>query len=92
MTLKQLRINKGLRQAKCADILQVSLRTYKRYESNEIAEIMDTKIVGWKRISSHRFRNYGTQKGWTRYVDDVNQNAEDGFRELTESEQQMLPF
>ena len=35
MTLKQLRINKGLRQAKCADILQVSLRTYKRYESNE---------------------------------------------------------
>ena len=64
----------------------------KRYESNEIAEIMDTKIVGWKRISSHRFRNYGTQKGWTRYVDDVNQNAEDGFRELTESEQQVLPF
>lgn len=53
---------------------------------------MDTKIIGWKRISSHRFRNYGTQKGWTRYVDDVNQNAEDGFRELTESEQQMLPF
>lgn len=34
MTLKQLRINKGLTQAKCADILQVSLRTYKRYESN----------------------------------------------------------
>ena len=64
----------------------------KRYESNEIAEIMDTKIVGWKRISSHRFRNYGTQKGWTRCVNDVNQNAEDGFRELTESEQQMLPF
>ena len=64
----------------------------KRYESNEIAEIMDTKIVGWKRISSHRFRNYGTQKGWTRCVNDVNQNAEDGFRELTESEQQVLPF
>lgn len=64
----------------------------KRYESNEIAEIMDTKIVGWKRISSHRFRNYGTQKGWTRCVNDVNQNAEDGFRELTEIEQQMLPF
>ena len=55
-------------------------------------EIMDTKIVGWKRISSHRFRNYGIQKGWTRCVDDVNQNAEDGFRELTESEQQVLPF
>lgn len=35
MTLKQLRIDKGLTQAKCADILQVSLRTYKRYESNE---------------------------------------------------------
>ena len=58
----------------------------KRYESNEIAEIMDTKIVGWKRISSHRFRNYGTQKGWTRCVDDVNQNVEDGFQELTERE------
>ena len=35
MTLKQLRIDKGLTQAKCADILQVSLRTYKRYESDE---------------------------------------------------------
>ena len=64
----------------------------KRYESNEIAEIMDTKIVGWKRISSHRFRNYGTQKGWVRERTDVNQNERSEFRELTEAEQQMLPF
>ena len=35
MTLKQLRTEKGITQAKCAELFQVSLRTYKRYESNE---------------------------------------------------------
>lgn len=35
MTLKQLRMEKGLTQAECAKLLQVSLRTYKRYESDE---------------------------------------------------------
>lgn len=35
LTLKQLRTEKGLTQAKCAELLQVSLRTYKRYESDE---------------------------------------------------------
>ena len=35
LTLKQLRSEKGLTQAKCAELLQVSLRTYKRYESDE---------------------------------------------------------
>ena len=35
MTLKQLRTEKGLTQAECAELLQVSLRTYKRYESDE---------------------------------------------------------
>ena len=35
LALKQLRTEKGLTQAKCAELLQVSLRTYKRYESDE---------------------------------------------------------
>lgn len=35
MTLKQLRTEKGITQAECAKLLQISLRTYKRYESNE---------------------------------------------------------
>jgi len=35
MTLKQLRTEKGITQAECAKLLQVSLRTYKRYESDE---------------------------------------------------------
>lgn len=35
MKLKQLRIEKGLTQSKCADYLQIPLRTYKRYESDE---------------------------------------------------------
>lgn len=35
MTLKQLRKAKGLTQSKCAEYLQISLRTYKRYEADE---------------------------------------------------------
>ena len=35
MTLKQLRMEKGITQAECAELFQVSLRTYKRYESDE---------------------------------------------------------
>lgn len=35
MSLKQLRTEKGLTQAQCAAYLQIPLRTYKRYESEE---------------------------------------------------------
>jgi len=35
MGLKQLRKEKGLTQLKCAEFLQVPIRTYKRYESDE---------------------------------------------------------
>lgn len=35
MTLKQLRINKGLTQSECAKFLGVPVRTYVRYENDE---------------------------------------------------------
>lgn len=35
MTLRQLRTEKGITQTECAELLHVSLRTYKRYESDE---------------------------------------------------------
>ena len=35
MDLKQLRAAKGLTQSKCAEYLQIPLRTYKRYESDD---------------------------------------------------------
>jgi hypothetical protein len=35
MTIRELRESKGLTQSKCADYLQIPLRTYKRYESEE---------------------------------------------------------
>lgn len=35
MTLKELRIEKGLTQSSCADYLHIPLRTYKRYEADE---------------------------------------------------------
>lgn len=35
MTLKELRLQKGLTQAKCAEYLGVPLRTYQNYEKNE---------------------------------------------------------
>lgn len=35
MTLKQLRIDKGLTQKECANLLDVPIRTYIRYETDE---------------------------------------------------------
>lgn len=35
MTLRQLRIDKGLSQVRCAEYLQIPIRTYKRYETSE---------------------------------------------------------
>jgi len=35
MTLKQLRQEKGLTQAKCAEYLKIPLRSYKRYEADD---------------------------------------------------------
>ena len=35
MSLKQLRAEKGLTQIRCAEYLQIPLRTYKRYEADE---------------------------------------------------------
>lgn len=35
MMLRRLREEKGLTQVKCAEYLEIPLRTYKRYESNE---------------------------------------------------------
>lgn len=35
MDIKQLRKEKGLTQAKCAEYLQIPIRSYKRYEANE---------------------------------------------------------
>ena len=34
-TLKEMRTEKGLTQVKCAEYLQIPVRTYKRYEANE---------------------------------------------------------
>lgn len=35
MTLKELRLSKGLSQAKCADYLGMSVRNYQNYENDE---------------------------------------------------------
>ena len=35
MSIKLLRIEKGMTQIQCADYLQIPVRTYKRYEANE---------------------------------------------------------
>ena len=41
-------------------------------------------IVGWEKVSSHRFPKYGTQRGWKRVTD------ENGFQKL--SQDIKLPF
>lgn len=40
--------------------------TPKDWELKEINNVMNRSIVGWEKISSHRFAGYGTQRGWRR--------------------------
>jgi len=54
--------------------------TPKDWELKEINNVMNHSIVGWEKISSHRFAVYGTQRGWRRVAD------KNGFRKLPESE------
>ena len=61
----------------------------KKYEANQISQIVD-HISGWKRISTHNFPDYGTQKAWVREENlecEVNPN---GFVSVTE--QMDCPF
>jgi predicted P-loop ATPase len=52
--------------------------TPKDWELKEINNVMNNSIVGWEKISSHRFAEYGTQRGWRRT------GGKDGFRKLPE--------
>ena len=54
MTLKQLRREKGLTQAQCAEFLNIPLRSYKRYEAD------DGKVSGIKyQYIIDRLNEYG---------------------------------
>ena len=58
--------------------------TPKDWELKEINKVMNHSIVGWEKVSSHRFPKYGTQRGWKRVTD------ENGFQKL--SQDTKLPF
>ena len=58
--------------------------TPKDWELKEINKVMNHSIVGWEKVSSHRFPKYGTQRGWKRVTD------ENGFQKL--SKDAKLPF
>lgn len=58
--------------------------TPKDWELKEINKVMNHSIVGWEKVSSHRFPKYGTQRGWKRVTD------ENGFQKL--SQDAKLPF
>jgi predicted P-loop ATPase len=38
----------------------------KRYEVNEISEVMNTAVTGWVKGPQHRFSAYGRQRSWVR--------------------------
>ena len=46
--------------------------------------VMNHSIVGWEKISSHRFAGYGTQRGWRRVA------GKNEFQKL--SEDAVIPF
>lgn len=58
--------------------------TPKDWELKEINKVMNHSIVGWEKVSSHRFPKYGTQRGWKRVTD------ENGFQKLFQDTK--LPF
>lgn len=43
--------------------------TPKDWELKEINNVMNHSIAGWEKISSHRFKEYGIQRGWKRVID-----------------------
>ena len=61
----------------------------KKYEANQISQIVD-HISGWKRISTHNFPDYGTQKAWVREENLECEVDPNGFVSVTE--QMDCPF
>ena len=55
----------------------------KKFEANLIAQIMDN-IPCWKRVSTHNFIEYGTQKAWVREGAKPAEKDADGFVPLPE--------
>ena len=58
--------------------------TPKDWELKEINNVMNHSIVGWEKISSHRFAGYGTQRGWRRVA------GKNEFQKLLEDA--VIPF
>ena len=58
--------------------------TPKDWELKEINNVMNHSIVGWEKISSHRFAGYGTQRGWRRVA------GKNEFQKLPENA--VIPF
>jgi predicted P-loop ATPase len=56
-----------------------------QWESNAIADIMDQKMTDYKKISTHRFPVYGTQKAWVLV-------KEPEFKDIPEGMESEVPF
>ena len=63
----------------------------KKYETNEICQIMQTKVTGWKAGPLHRFtkEGYGTQRSYVRVQGCVNEEA---FHAMSKEERAENPF
>ena len=56
-----------------------------QWESTAIGEIMDQKMKDYKRISSHHFKKYGTQRAWVLI-------EPPGFKPVTDGVEEENPF
>ena len=57
MTLKELRKEKGLTQAACAKVVGVPMRTYVRYEADEVRRTREEGILSSTAISLMRCKS-----------------------------------
>lgn len=56
-----------------------------QWESNAISDIMDQKMKDYKKITTHRFPRYGTQKAWVLI-------KEPDFQDIPEGMEKEIPF
>ena len=66
-----------------------SMDTMETWQSNAIWEIMNQSFKKrYRKISSHRFENYGVQRAWVQTCTSQN----DGFAPITAEQEKDIPF
>jgi len=84
MTLKELRINKGLSQKDCADFLNMTVRNYQNYESGSYSNVARYNYI-YKKIESYSLNGMGLNNSLPFFTYVVCGSKLDNFYKSVES-------